>query len=119
MSRIISLFALVTACTNEPGDAPRIDSTAAAAERATELCNKPVVFSGTNYRYAEHAYPGKTVSDLSRLVVIGHVVPANTFVPPGYTHYTSLAVLKDGSAAVVCGPEASPVYDNVEFVLFP
>ena len=96
-------------------DAAPLDGSTAGVtppDVATERCTN-VYDAGPGYLYAEHAYPGKTTTDLAALrVVVHYVVPQ-----VGYSQSTSTALVRDGSAAVECGTAASPLIDTVTFIL--
>jgi hypothetical protein len=81
---------------------------------AVEQCDKmaPETDGGPNVRYAEHAYPGKTTTDLVALHAAYHYTTG-----PFYGSYSVSTApnifIKDGSALVACGPNV----DTVTFVL--
>lgn len=79
-----------------------------AADVATEDCDKKHVSGATTYYFAEHAYPGKKLADLVGLRVTMHLDAEVASVGNGYLDSQQLALLKDGSAAVVCGTNTKP-----------
>jgi len=121
----------LVACSNGPagsdhpsdardsGDAPVAQLDGATTEVDTESCTHTASFGGTNANYAEHAYPGKTVVDLSGLVVRFHIVDGNGFTLPGYDHELSVPYIKDGFAAAICGYTTVQYFDSVDFILPP
>jgi hypothetical protein len=73
---------------------------------------------GGTYLYVEKSYPGKTVADLSAVrVVLNYPSSVAYLRPPGYDSQVTLPWIKDGSVAVLCGPQGSQyVADSVTFI---
>lgn len=86
---------------------------------ATESCSKTFVYQTTTYVFAEHAFVGKTKTDLTTLSVSVHFTSANPLTPPGYSDQQSGAYVRDGYASVLCGAQTNPVIDSVTFILPP
>jgi len=84
---------------------------------ATEPCNFTLPDASTGFIWAVHAYPGKTVNELSAVRALAHIpdMPSSFSGSdlPGYDHHVAQVQLKDGSAAVYCGGN----YDSVTFIL--
>jgi hypothetical protein len=90
---------------------------AAPADIVTEPCNVTHPDASPGFVWAVHAYPGKTVNELSAVRALAHIpdMPSSTSGSslPGYSYHTAQVQLKDGSAAVYCGGN----YDSVTFIL--
>jgi hypothetical protein len=83
---------------------------------AVEQCDKVVKYQGSaDYYVAEHAYPGKTIAQLSAVRVVITPSPAQI---EGYNHQQTLPHLRDGFGAVLCSPvSAGPSPYSITFVL--
>lgn len=85
---------------------------------ATETCNKTFQYMGTTtYAYAEHAFPGFTVEQLSAvrvLVTFGSDYPAAATIP-GYRQSVTTPDVRDGFVALRCG--TANTYSSVTFIL--
>jgi hypothetical protein len=83
----------------------------------TEPCSVTHPNAGPGAFWAVHAYPGKTVNELSAVRALAHIpdMPSSTDGAslPGYAYHIARVQLKDGSAAVYCGGN----YDSVTFIL--
>jgi hypothetical protein len=62
---------------------------------ATETCNKTGQVGGVPVLYAEHAFPGKTATQLAGVQVLVAVDPASSNIP-GYSQSQVLAYVRDG-----------------------
>ena len=84
---------------------------------ATEPCNVTLPDGSPGVIWAVHAYPGRTVNELSAIRALAHIpdMPSSSSgsALPGYNHHVAQVQLKDGSAAVYCGGN----YDSVTFIL--
>lgn len=86
-----------------------------APDLATEQCSQNYVLDGLTYLYAEHAYPGKSMTDLARVTALGHTLPGMNQVDNWPAETRSVSV-RDGYVAVSCGTTAVQVLDSVIFV---
>jgi hypothetical protein len=85
---------------------------------ATEPCNKKGTGDYAGYVYAVHEYPGKTIAELSAVRVVAHYAKAAHIVEgASFNHYATTALLRDGSAAITCGPASGPSIDSATFIL--
>lgn len=67
--------------------------------------------------FATKAYPGASMSDLSRVSALGQLVPnPNALTPAGYSYQQTLAWVRDGSVTVWCGFSNGPSLSSVRFV---
>lgn len=92
------------------------------ADVAVEKCDKTGTIGTLAAGFAVHDYPGKTVQDLTGLRVVAHFAdgsPSRVLIGNSlYENGQSIAVLRDGQAAVFCGAAASQAqYDTVTFIL--
>jgi hypothetical protein len=96
---------------------PATEARAADPDIVTEPCNVTHAEAGPGFVWAVHAYPGKTVNELSAVRALAHIpdMPSGTSGSslPGYNYHVAPVQLKDGSAAVYCGGS----YDSVTFIL--
>lgn len=65
---------------------------------ATEPCSTVLKYSGVDYYFAVHAYPGKSAEALALV----HAVVPQTAVE-GYKYAPAVSAVKDGSVAAMCG----------------
>jgi hypothetical protein len=90
-----------------------------------EPCSRTLMTGGYFYRYAEHAYPGKVMTELASVVAFGHQVdrawPA-LGAPDGYSFRAIPTLIGDATVAAICvatGPtdmlSVGP-YDSVRFI---
>ena len=84
---------------------------------AVEPCNKTFVISSTTWVYAEHAFPGKTKTDLASVQTLTHYLPGQMPAPPGYSEELGLPWARDGYSAQLCGTQPTPSVDSVTFIL--
>lgn len=98
--------ALVDGVKNPVGEA------AAAPEIATEPCDK----TNGSYVYAEHDFPGRSKTDLARVLVLIEGAPAPPV--PGYTSYLQSPYIKDGAVIAICGSSAAAA-TSATFILNP
>lgn len=85
-----------------------------------EACTLVVPYGGSNFLYAEHAYPGKTAVELSAvraIVTYPAGSPSTASWPPGYLTYSGTPYVKDGAVAVSCGVQGGAVAQSATFVL--
>ncbi len=83
---------------------PEAQAGPAGADVAVEKCDKPGPMSGTSATfYAEHAYPGKSVTDLARVTVVVHAAQPFPFAAGDYQDIVASPYVKSGAAAFPCG----------------
>jgi hypothetical protein len=90
------------------------------ADIAEERCDKTGTVGGATYAYAVHAYPGKSVRELSALRVVtfaGSKSAPIVINGASFDRGQASAALRDGEAAVFCGPTGAPSYESVTFIL--
>jgi hypothetical protein len=77
------------------------------------LCDKsypdPNNPPGMRY-YAQQAYPGKSASDLARVVAMLKIDPVDTGLPPGTQYRQEFTFIRDGFVAVWCPPNSSALF---------
>lgn len=85
---------------------------------STEPCDKTYVQGGLTWRYATHDYPGATAADLAHVVVlIDYGIASSVNRPNGYNQTTAVPMLRDGSAAFICGVDGqSATLASVTFI---
>lgn len=85
-------------------------------EVSVETCNKTYTVGADTHVYAEHSYPGESITTLtSEVSVVVGVSSVN--IPAGYSHFQHPgAYVKEGAVAVTCGPQAGPAFSTVTFV---
>lgn len=81
---------------------------------ATETCSH-----GTSYKYAVHAYPGKSANELSavRVVCLMHEAASVDGVTYAQSQNQTALLLREGSVALLCGPVGGLACDSVTFIL--
>jgi hypothetical protein len=91
---------------------------------AVETCTASYSQNYTNVsHFAEHAYPGKTVTDLAMVRVVAHLVRPQdmwTGSVPMENQVPATIVIRDGMVAVWCGFAGGggpAIYDKVTFIL--
>lgn len=111
-----SAIALVDGIANPIGEA---SADPLPPDIATEQCDKAGTTQGQASLYAVHAYPGKTINDLSSIRVIAHSTAQFVHVVEGSTYGDLLGApqFRDGSVAVYCGPSATLFTSSVTFIL--
>jgi hypothetical protein len=96
---------------------PATEAHAAPPDVVTEPCNVTHPDAGPGFLWAVHAYPEKTVNELSAVRALAHIPDLASSTSgsnlPGYSYHVAPVQLKDGSAAVYCGGN----YDSVTFIL--
>jgi len=85
-------------------------------------CDRTFAYAGgtTQYRMAFVSYPGRRVQDLAQLRAVGRYAQAylaHDYNPPEVTHQVVEPSLFDGGAAIFCGADSDPNFDQVTFVL--
>jgi len=97
------------------------DATVREQTVVVAACDKVVsTVGGSILYYAEAEFPTKTIQELSAVrVVLNYpsVIPASYYPLAGYVAKSSLADLKPGFAAAVCGSASSNKADSVTFIL--
>lgn len=80
-------------------------------DEVTEPCDKSVVVNQFKYLYAEHAYPGASIAELSSSVTAmksyASTATGTDIGPlPGYKHASIELVFKPGFVAAICEPHS-------------
>lgn len=107
------------ASAQESGGSPSASPASPAAPAApiviSTTCDKTFLAptGSVQHYYAEASFPGKTMTDLTRVVVLARpvAIAGYDWATMGYAH------VKDGSVAYYCGNTASVLPTEVRFVL--
>jgi len=87
---------------------------------AVETCTKTMLANGVASHVAVHAYPGKTAAELARVRVIMRDAASVATIDGQAFDGVFNPLVRDGFAAVYCGPQANPpLYASATFVFEP
>jgi hypothetical protein len=109
-----AIDALIDSITN-----PVNEASAGPTEVVVEPCNKTAAIGASTFSVAIHDFPGKTMTELSLLHAVGHIVPAFQYTMGAevFDHGQLHVQLHGSKALVVCGTGGTNQYDSVTFYL--